>query len=213
MKKVLFVFMFAFVLTLAGCATSKEKYSKRNEYPGMYSESIKTIFVMPAINKTTAADAGELYVTSLAEPLTQKGFYVLPIPITGALMKQEGIVDGAQLGGADLSLYKKQFGADAVLFVTIKQWDTSYSVISGSVTVGVDFELKSTTDSSLIWHSENTVVANTSENANNGGWLAAIIVTAIKTATQDYMPVVRDVNRGALIKLPAGPYHAQYGAD
>jgi hypothetical protein len=202
------------ILTLTGCASNHEKYSFRSDFPDMYSEQPRTIFVLPAVNVSTAADASEYYATTIAEPLTQKGYYVLPIPITSELMKREGVVDGAQLRQTNLSLFKNHFGADAVMFVTIKQWDTNYSVISGSVSVAIDFELVSAMTSKRLWHFENQVVVNTTENSqNSGGLLGAIIATAIKTALQDYMPVAKDVTRGAVARLPAGPYHSKYGTD
>ncbi|NIS74702.1 MAG: hypothetical protein GTO08_05375, partial [Deltaproteobacteria bacterium] len=45
----------------------------------MYQEQPLTILVLPPMNETTAADAKEYYATTIAEPLSLQGFYVLPI--------------------------------------------------------------------------------------------------------------------------------------
>jgi hypothetical protein len=202
-------------LIFSGCATEKAaQVTKQDAAPNMYVEVPKAILVLPAVNKSTAADAADYYATTIAEPLTLKGYYVLPMSITNNMLKQEGIVDGAQLRNTDFSLYKNHFGADAVLFVTINEWKTSYVVISGSVTVGIGFELISTKTGETLWRYENTIVVNTSgDNNNGGGLLAALIATAINTAMQDYLPIARNVNQTATFMLPAGPYHNQHNHD
>jgi len=200
-------------LILAGCVNAPQSITKKDAFPKMYAENPKTILILPAINKSTAAEATDYYATTIAEPLTQKGFYVLPMTVTNPLLKQEGIIDGAQLRNSDMSVFGKHFGADAVLFVTINEWKTSYVVVAGSVTVGIGFELVSTKTSEVLWKYKNTIVVDTSGNGNNGGLLGALIATAINTAMQDYVPIARSVNQTATFMLPAGPYHNQYNLD
>ena len=202
------------VIFFSGCVTAPKNVTKKDAFPKMYDENPKSILILPAVNKSTAAEATDYYATTIAEPLTQKGFYVLPMAITTGLLKQEGIVDGAQLRNTDVSIFNKHFGADAVLFVTINEWKTSYVVVAGSVTVGIGFELVSTKSGVTLWNYKNTLVVNTSGNSNNGGGLlGAIIATAINTAMQDYVPIARNVNHTATYMLPAGPYHRQHNQD
>jgi hypothetical protein len=40
--------------------------------------------VVPAINNSTAAEAPDYYSTTIAEPLTRMGYYVLPIEVTNS---------------------------------------------------------------------------------------------------------------------------------
>ena len=72
-KVVLAAVIFAAV---AGCASVE---TKREAFPLMYDENYKplSILVAPAINKSTAADAGELINVTLTQPLADNGFYVL----------------------------------------------------------------------------------------------------------------------------------------
>lgn len=194
---------------LSGCATF---ISKEEAFPKMYQAKPVSILVVPAINNTTAAEATEYYSTTIAEPLTRMGYYVLPIEVTNRLIQEQGIVDGAQLANVDTGLFKTMYGADAVMYVNINQWDTSYYVIGGNVTVGIAYELVSTTNKEVLWQYADTIVVDTGGDSG-GGIIGAIISTAINTAFTDYVPLAKQVNYTALATIPFGGYHEKTGTD
>jgi hypothetical protein len=196
-------------LGLGGCASF---ISKEEAFPKMYQAKPISIIVVPAVNNTTAAEAPEYYSTTIAEPLTRMGYYVLPIEVTNRLIQEQGIVDGAQLANVDTALFRTMYGADAVLFVSINQWDTSYYVIGGNVTVGIAYELISTTSKEVLWQYADTIVVDTGGDSG-GGIIGAIISTAINTAFTDYVPLAKQVNYTALSTIPFGAYHAKAGTD
>ena len=105
------------------------------------------------------------------------------------------------------------FGADAVLFVNITEWDTNYYVIGGNVEVAISFQLKSTATGETLWSYNVKRAIDTSGDSNSGGLIGAIIATAIKTSMQDYMPVAHRVNHTALQTLPFGKYHPNHAKD
>jgi len=63
--------------------------------------------------------------------------------------------------------FREYFDADAVLYVTILEWNTSYYVTGGNVSVKISCELKSTTTGEVLWFYNDVVIVNTS--GNNGG--------------------------------------------
>ncbi|MFT6778548.1 MAG: hypothetical protein ACJAV1_002488 [Paraglaciecola sp.] len=196
------------VVYLSGCTTI---LTKSEAYPSMYKGQTDSILVVPVVNRSTAADAPELYSTTIAQPLAEAGYYVMSVPMVEMMLAMEGVVDGEQLKGIDSSKFKTIFGADSVLFVTINQWDTNYYVTGGNVTVGADFEIVSTTTNETLWNYRNIVVINTS--GNSGNLLADIISTAISTAITDYVPIARQVNFSVVNTLPVGKYHSRHGQD
>ena len=213
MERFLLLLITASVLLLSGCAVN-EKVTKGQAFPEMYEESPVSILVVPAINNSTAADAPLLYSSTINEPLSNAGFYVLPIEITDRFLRNEGISDGSQLKDIPPQKFAEPFGADAVLYVTIEKWDTNYYVIGGNVTVGVKFQIKSCKTGDTLWVYNNEVKVDTSGDANNaGGLLGAMIATAIATATQDYVPVARRVNVLSLQSVPFGGYHDAHKQD
>jgi hypothetical protein len=199
--------------SLSGCAAPPVYLSKQEAFPKMYQEKPRSILVVPAMNDTTAADAGDLYISTIAPPLSWAGYYVLPTEITTPLLRDQGITDGHQLLEVPPQRFKTLFGADAVLFVDLTKWDTSYNVLSGGVTVAANYTLKSTITGETLWHYQAEQTINTSGNSNNGGLIGALIATAIQTATQDYFPVAQQVNTIAISTLPVGARHPAFGKD
>jgi hypothetical protein len=177
----------------------------------MYKGQTDSILVVPVVNRSKAADAPELYSTTIAQPLAEAGYYVMSVPMVEMMLAMEGVVDGEQLKGIAPSKFKTMFGADSVLFVTINQWDTNYYVTGGNVTVGADFEIVSTTTNETLWNYRNIVVINTS--GNSGNLLVDIISTALSTALTDYVPIARQVNFSVVKTLPVGRYHSRHGQD
>lgn len=216
MKAIRVVILFlCFVFLLAACAP---RYQTKGEaFPTMYSLRPLSILVLPPINESTAADAKDYYSTTIAEPLSLSGYYVLPIEVVSDILKNEGIYDTETLISIPPGKFKEFFGADAVMYITIRKWDTSYYVIGGNVTVSLDFLLRSTTTGEDLWQYEGTIVEDTTVTAGGGNPLATLIVTivatAIKTATTDYFPVAQRTNWKVLNTIPYGKYHPEYEKD
>lgn len=205
---------FLIFFSLMGCGT----YVTKDELaPKMYEEHPTTIVVLPPMNKSTAADAKEYYATTIAEPLTQSGYYVYPLEVVNDILKQEGMFDTETMLTVPPQKFREFFGADAVLYLTILQWNTSFLITSGSVTVKVAYELKSTRTGELLWFYDEAVTINTTgESGNMGGWaglLTQVITTAVKTATTDYAPIARQANEKILLAIPFGKYHQKYNVD
>ena len=145
-----FIFTIALIFLVTACA---EVQTKGEAFPKMYSESEKpvSIVVVPAINKSTAADAANLVNSTLTIPFADNGYYVLPVSIVSDIFRREGLIEGSQLQGIPLSMFKASFGADSVLYITINKWDTNYIVLAANVVVGMSYVLRSTTDSEVLW--------------------------------------------------------------
>lgn len=190
--------------------------TKQDAFPDHYAEDPLTILVLPPVNLSTAADAPDLYSTTILQPLAEAGFYVLPVQPVHQLLYEQGIEDVGAVEDLPLAAFKQFFGAEAVLYVIINKWDTAYFVIGGSVTVALEFHLISTETALPLWDYSGTIKVDTSGD-NQGGGLAGLLVqmaeTAIKTASTDYVPIARDVNFQCLQAIPAGPYHPQHQLD
>lgn len=200
---------------IGGCASPM--VTKSDKFPLMYSERPQTIFVMPPINSTTAADAKEYYATAVPQPLAFAGFYVLPMEITGELLKSQGLYDTEMLADQPLNRFHEFFGADAVLFTHIKKWDKAYLVLAANLTVTIDARLKSTKTNAVLWEYSGTIVADLSGSSSSGNPLvdlvARVIVTGINTAAADYVPYAQLATGQLLQSVPFGKYHNRSGQD
>jgi hypothetical protein len=143
------------------------------------------------------------------------GYYIMPTEVTTPLLRAEGLVDSELLVNAPLNKFKELMGADAVLFVKIKKWDTSYYVIGGHMTVSLDLMMKSTVTSEIIWQYDGTFTVDTTVRGGSGwaGLIVQVVGTAIKTAGTDYVPIAARANGVALSSLPYGKYHPLFLQD
>ncbi len=201
------------LLLTTGCVS---RITKSDAFPDMYQERPLSILALPPINATTAADAKEYYSTTLAEPLSYMGYYILPIEVVASIMQQEGAYDTETLLQVPPQKFREYFGADAVLYSRITRWDTAYYVIGGHVSVGIDLVLKSTTTGAELWKYDGVVRVDTGGGAGGGGLIGlavAVAATAIKTATMDYVPVAKQANTMVISTMPWGKYHEQHGQD
>jgi len=202
------------ILLLSACAPKMS--TKLAEFPMMYEERPASILILPPINESTAADAKEYYSTTIQEPLAFAGYYTFPYPITSEILKMEGIYDTELLVNLPLSKFKEYFGADAVLFTTIKKWDLSYMILASTLTVSIDCKLKSTTSNQILWKYTGTVVVDLSGgNASGGlaGLIVKVVVAAVQSAAADYAPYARQANYRALTSMPYGKYHSEHNKD
>jgi len=199
---------------LSACAPKMT--TKSTAFPLMYEERPASILILPPMNESTAADAKDYYSTTIQEPLAFTGYYTFPYTITSEILKMEGIYDTELLVNLPLSKFKEYFGADAVLFTTIKKWNLKYVVLASTLTVSIDCKLKSTISNQTLWKYTGTVVVDLS-GGDTGGGLAGLIVKAIVCAVQsavaDYVPYARQANYRALSSMPYGKYHSEHNKD
>lgn len=210
-----FLTLFFSLFILNGCGPAH--VTKGEKFPMLYEERPVSILVLPPINQTTAADAKEYYATTIAEPLSLFGYYVLPIEVTADVLKMEGIFDTELLLRTPPQKFKTFFGADAVLYTTIEKWDVTYLVLSSKLTVAVHCVLKSTVSGETLWQRRGSVEVDLSGgNQSITSFLDVAIraaATAVRTATADYVPCAMRANFIALATIPVGKYHPQHDKD
>jgi hypothetical protein len=113
MKKFIIYLVTVSFIYLTGCTT----YITKQEFaPKMYTEHPISILVLPPLNKTTAVDAKEYYVTTVAPPLTNSGYYVFPMEVVYDILQQEGLSETETMLNVPVQKFKEFLGADAVLY-------------------------------------------------------------------------------------------------
>jgi hypothetical protein len=200
------------MVVFSGCA-SNQWQTKLEAYPGMYDERQPlSIVIVPAINNTTAANASNYFNVTITEPVANQGYYPMPVEIVRDIFLKEGVIDSAMIKGMPTKIFKENFGADAVLFVTIERWDTTYAILAANVAVGLEYVMLSTETNEILWQYSSTIVVDTT--AESSGFIVAdILSTAINTVATDYVPIAKNVNAQAFIALPHGKYSKLYRTD
>jgi hypothetical protein len=198
---------FAAVL-LTGCVAQPVKY----DMGAFQAAAPRSILVVPTINKSLDVDAPNYVLSTLPVPLAEKGYYVFPVNTTKYVLEQEGMYEADRIHLQPTETLAKLFGADAVLYVTINQWDAKYVIIATTVTVDFDYRMVSK-DGTEIWK-EHKTMQYSPQNNNSGSPLAMLIVAAINAAVTraapNYIPLTQQANQQVFIlgqnALPDGPY-------
>ena len=203
-------------LLALGCVRPPAK-----NYSKLVAEGTRSILVVPVVNKSVDVDAPTYFLSSLAVPVAERGYYVFPINMVKRVLEDDGLSDASLVHAADPARLAALFGADAILYVTIERWDAQYLVFNTQVTVVFDYSLKSGRTGAELWHDHRGMVYAPNHWGGGGGGLGALIgaavAAAITKAAPNYMPLARKANDEAFAwpgpGLPAGPYLPEHGRD
>lgn len=202
------------VFIFTGCGATY--VTKGTEFPKMYEQQPRSILILPPMNESTDAEAKDYYMTTTEMPFALMGYYTFPTEMVSEIMKQEGVYDTEILYNLPLDKFYEYFGADTVLFTRIKKWDLSYMVLASKLTIQIEAKIMSTKTSEQLWKYVGTVVVDLSGGDGGGGiagLIASAIVTAVNSASADYVEYARQANGRIIYTLPVGPYHEKYMKD
>ena len=216
MKTKVITFLATIVVLFAFSGCGAAYVTKGNEFPKMYEQQPRSILILPPMNESTDAEAKDYYMTTTEMPFALMGYYTFPTEMVSDIMKQEGVYDTEILYNMPLDKFYEYFGADTVLFTHIKKWDLSYMVLSSTLTIQIEAKIVSTKTSEELWKYVGTVVVDLSGGNSGGGisgLIASAVVTAVNSATADYVKYARVANKRIVYTLPAGPYSEIYMKD
>jgi len=208
------VVLLAGVLLAGGCATAPSY-----DYTAYRADPPRSILVLPPINNTVKVGAPYVYISTVTRPLAEAGYYVYPVAVVDAFMKENGMPDPADMQSVPLDKIDDVIGPDAVLYTTIEQWGQKYHVLSSDTTVQVKARLVDTDTGVLLWNGSAEAVEGS--NSGQGGLLAMVIVALVEqivdttgdrthqVARQANFNMVGDTTTG----LPLGPYNPEHVTD
>jgi hypothetical protein len=202
------------VALFAGCANRAPRY----DYSQFRTEGPRSILVVPVINKSIDINAPDYFLATIATPLAERGYYVFPVNMVKSVLSDDGLSDANMVHSGDPHRLGELFGADAVMYISIERWDARYVVLATTVTVELNYTLKSAHTGQVLWRNHQIVVYQPQQNSGGiAGLVANAIVAAIAKAAPNYMPLARQANGAAVnVKgtgLPAGPYDGMFGKD
>ncbi|NQY54298.1 MAG: DUF799 family lipoprotein [Campylobacteraceae bacterium] len=205
----------AITFLFTGCGVvSQSLVSKGQLYPKLYKQHPKTILVLPAKNTTTSVDATDHFRYTITKPLAEKGYYVFPVHLVDSFFKSENLTNSEQIRQIPVKKLKEIFNADAILYVDINAWDTSYAVVSSSVDVGLSFSLVDANSGEEIWNNYAYAYSYAGPGSNSGlfGLLVSAIAAAINTSV-DYTELANVSNIAGVGIMPSGEYNKNYKKD
>lgn len=164
---------------LGGCATPA-KY----DYAAFRSSRPASILVLPPLNNSPDINATYSMLAQATLPLAESGYYVLPVTLVDETFKQNGVSSPADIHQLPLAKLREIFGADAVLYINIKQYGTTYAVIVSETRVTAEGRLVDLKTGQTLWTGTATASSNEGNN-NSGGGLVGLLVKAVISQIAD----------------------------
>ncbi len=206
MRKVLL--MVSLVVLASGCASvPKKDYTKFN------SAAPRSILVIPVTNRSVNVDAPDYFLSTLAVPLAEHGYYVFPVHMVKRILEDDGLSDADLVHSSPTEKLAALFGADAVLYVEIERWDARYILLSTTVTVQLKYVIKEGKTGEVLWE-DLRLLQYAPQTSSSGNPLADLLVMAVTAAVEkaapNYMPLARQANAMTFTYpgpgIPPGPY-------
>jgi len=193
--------------SLMGCVTQP-----KNNLDAFYAHRPRSIVVVPVVNESPEVTASSVFITSITRPLAERGYYIFPVYLTDLILRDFGLVEAGHVHQLPPQRFFELFGADAVLFVTIKDWSTKYLVLASSVVVEMEYVLKDTKTGLVLWENKQPYV----QSSGGSDPITMMVSAAVTALVTDYLPLARQANYMAFNGskgVPAGVYHPNYQQD
>jgi hypothetical protein len=208
-------FMAASLAVLASAACNHNLVPVR-DLTAFREAQIRSVLIVPAISKAVDVKAPDYFLTTIAKPLAERGYYVFPVHTVKRVLEEDGLADANMVHDADPTRLGELFGADGILYCTIEVWEARYIVLNTQLAVTFKLEMKSGVTGEPLWWNHVQVVYNTNQGGGGGlgGLIAQAIVAAIARADPNYIPWARQANNLAIKDLrnglPPGPYFDEF---
>ncbi len=204
------------VSLLVGCAAPKTV-----DYAAYKQARPKSILVLPPLNESPDIKATYSMLSQVTLPLAEAGYYVMPIAVVDETFRHNGLTNPSDIHGLPPAKLNEIFGADAGLYITVKEYGTSYMLISSETAVTASATLVDLKTGTTLW--TGTARASSEEGNNNSGGLVGMLITAavkqiINTSTDAGHPIAgitsqRLLSAGQFNGLLYGPHSPKYGTD
>jgi hypothetical protein len=210
-------FILAAAALLAGACATPQPY----DYTAFKEARPKSLLVLPPLNSSPDVNASYSFLSHVTLPLAESGYYVLPVTLVDEMFRENGVTDPGQMHEVPAAKLKEIFGADAVLYIKIGQYGTSYSVISSESRVSAEASLVDLTSGGVLW--QGSATASSAEGRSSSGGLVGMLVQAIvsqivETISDRSHPVagvtsMRLLSAGRPGGLLFGPRSPRFGTD
>lgn len=160
-------------LWLAGCAAPapRDQTALREARPA-------SILVLPPLNTTSEINASSSLLAVSTRPLAEAGYYVMPVSLVDETFRQNGVTQAEDIHALPLPRLREFFQADAVLYMTVTGYGSTYYIIGSTSVVKVQARLVDGRTGALLW--EGQAQASSDEGKDNGNQgLVGMLLSAV----------------------------------
>ncbi len=201
------------MIVLSGCVTIR---SEPFNYRPYLAHMPLSILVLPPVNESLAVNAPYIYLSTATRPLAEHGYYVYPVAVIDAMMKENGVNFPEDMHQIPLKKIKEIIGPDAVFYLTIRDWGTKYKVLDSQTVVDISGKLVDTDSGIVIWRGYKRAIQSSSQGSNSiFEMLITALISQMVSNLSDPSVAVARMASGSLIKnlnygLLPGEHHINY---
>ena len=198
-------------LAASGCAAKGYDYTDYRAYPP------RSILVLPPVNEGTDIRATYGYLSTVTRPIAELGYYVFPVALVDQLLKENGMPTPGEMVQVPLDKVREIVGADAVLYIILKQYGTRFQLLASTTVVVADARLVDTRTATVLWRGRLAAEEGSGSTGNIlSDVVGALLTQAINQSTDRARGVAERANAQFATKdrgLLHGPYSPQYGRE
>ena len=211
------IFSVFVALFFNACALSEPEIY---DYSALQQAKPRSILVLMPTNETTEVDAGAAVLANAIYPLSEAGYYVFSPALVHETFKNNGIYEASEIQNISTHKLRQIFGADAVLYMDVVKYGTSYMLLNSVSVVAVNAKLVDLRSGATLWEGSAQVSDDSSRGSSDlvGMLISAVIKQVGDTITDagyklsasaDAMLLAQNCNKCLLY----GPYSPHYGQD
>jgi hypothetical protein len=178
MKLLFALLIFAISVMLTGCAKPTSVQSK--DYSAFKESKPRSILVLLPKNYSTDVDASHAFLSVVTHPLAEGGYYVYPVAVVEETFKQNGLSNAEDINTVSIARLHQIFGADAVLYLNVEEYGTSYKIINSDTRVSANARLVDLRSGKELWKKSASASSNENDGNYNNGLLAMVVNAAIQ---------------------------------
>lgn len=170
-------FLAAVVLStvMAGCASSQNGM----DYSAFKQSNPASILVLPPINHSHEVLAPYGVLANVTVPLAEAGYYVFPVALVDETFKNNGLTVAEDIHAVPAKKLYEIFGADAVMYIEVQEYGTSYAVLSSDTVVVVQAKLVDNRTNEILWQGKASAASSEQDNGNAGGVVGMLVEAAL----------------------------------
>ena len=148
---------------------------------------------------------------------------MLPVAVTEETFRHNGIISAQDAQELPVAKLREIFGADAALYLDVRQYGSVYAVLKSETKVTLTARLVDLRTGDQLWSGEATASSaetkSTSGNPLDQGMLISALIDQIVDSLSDRSVQIAEIANGRLLYagrpggLLHGPRSPRYGAD
>lgn len=203
-------------MALAGCAAPDKTPF---DYTAFKESRPRSVLVLPPLNNTPEVRAPYSMLAQVTQPLSESGYYVIPVALMDETFRENGIQQSADAHALPGTKLREIFGADAGLYITMTQYGTKFQVLDSVTTVAAEGKLVDLRTDQVLWTGKAMASSAEQRNQQQQGLTMMLVSALVKqvagTVTDQSHPMAgvasqRLLKAGTANGLLYGPRSPKY---